>query len=123
MSESIGEVSRKGFIMPLVISAFQQTRRGIATSMQNSRLVQILLTQPFHTVRLCKRYERNHPWKSTPWLEVAGCEIGFRKQVGLTPHPAGDVLFLGADGVGIDGRGGKLGVAQPLLHQVNGNPF
>lgn len=26
--------------------------------------------------------------------------------------------FLGADGIGVDGRCGELGVAEPFLHQV-----
>jgi len=39
----------------------------------------------------------------------------------LRPHPPGDILFLGADGVGVDGGGGELGVAEPLLHWVERN--
>ena len=35
------------------------------------------------------------------------------------PHPTGDALFLGADGVGVDGGGGELGVTQPFLCQVD----
>ncbi len=30
----------------------------------------------------------------------------------------GNVLFLGPDGIGIDGGGGELGMAKPFLHQV-----
>jgi len=38
-----------------------------------------------------------------------------------SPHPRGDALFLFADGIGVDCRGGELGVAQPPLHQVQRN--
>jgi len=34
------------------------------------------------------------------------------------PHSAGDILLLGADGIGVDGRGGELRVPEPFLHQV-----
>jgi len=35
-----------------------------------------------------------------------------------TPHPAGDILFLGTDSIGIDGGRGELGVPEPFLDQV-----
>lgn len=35
-----------------------------------------------------------------------------------TLHPRCNRLFLGTDGIGIDGRGEELGVAQPFLHHV-----
>ena len=36
----------------------------------------------------------------------------------IIPYPAGDIFFLGADGIGVDGGSGELGVSEPLLHQV-----
>jgi hypothetical protein len=36
----------------------------------------------------------------------------------LSPHTASDVHFLGPDGVGVDRCRGKLGMPEPLLHQV-----
>ena len=36
----------------------------------------------------------------------------------LLPHPASNIRFLSPDGIGIDGGGGELGVAEPFLHQV-----
>ena len=38
-----------------------------------------------------------------------------------SPHTRGDALLLFADRVGVDRRGGELGVAQPFLHQVQWN--
>src|SRR6478752_8840536 len=35
-----------------------------------------------------------------------------------SPHARSDALLFLADRVGIDRRGGELGVAEPLLHQV-----
>ena len=32
-----------------------------------------------------------------------------------------ELMFLGPYGVGIDRRGGKLGMAEPLLHQIEGD--
>ena len=40
---------------------------------------------------------------------------------GICPRAAGDVFFLGADGIGVDGGRGKLGVTEPFLHQVEGD--
>ena len=37
------------------------------------------------------------------------------------PHPRRDVPFLLAHGFGINRRGGKLGVSQPVLHEVKRN--
>ncbi len=37
------------------------------------------------------------------------------------PHPPGDLLLLGANGVGVDGGRDELGVAEPFLHQVEGD--
>ena len=39
----------------------------------------------------------------------------------LPPHFPCDILLLGADGIGIDGGGGELGVAEPFLHHVEGD--
>lgn len=39
----------------------------------------------------------------------------------LPPHFPCDILLLGADGIGVDGGGGKLGVAEPFLHHVEGD--
>src|SRR5829696_7546396 len=37
------------------------------------------------------------------------------------PHPGCDALLLLADSVRVDRRRGKLGMAEPLLHHVEGN--
>ena len=37
------------------------------------------------------------------------------------PHPRGDALFFLADGIGVNGRGGQLGVSHPLRQHVYGN--
>src|SRR3954451_13703502 len=43
------------------------------------------------------------------------------KRQSVSPHAGGDALLLLADGVGVDRRGGELGVAEPLLHHVEGD--
>ncbi len=35
-----------------------------------------------------------------------------------SPHPRGDALLLLAHGVGVDRRGGELGMPQPFLQHV-----
>ncbi len=37
------------------------------------------------------------------------------------PHPLGDVLLLGTDGIGVDRRGGEVGVSEPFLDEVEGD--
>lgn len=44
--------------------------------------------------------------------------VGASAILASAPHAPGDVLLLGADRVGVDGSGGKLGVIEPSLHQV-----
>ena len=39
------------------------------------------------------------------------------------PEACGDVAFFLAHRVGIDGRGRELGMAQPALHEIEGDPF
>lgn len=40
-----------------------------------------------------------------------------------SPHPCCDLLLLGPDGIGIDRRGGELGVAEPFLHQLKRDAY
>ena len=42
-------------------------------------------------------------------------------QNALPPHFPCDILLLGADGIGVDGGGGELGVTKPFLHHVEGD--
>jgi hypothetical protein len=50
-----------------------------------------------------------------------GLTHGTRFSVASPPHSAGEVLFLGTDCIGVDGSGGELGVAEPFLHEVEGD--
>jgi len=70
------------------------------------------------TWRRCRRIIAASPL--TPGLRTGDHpapfgNTGHRASHSLTPHPARNVLFLGTDGIGVDGRGGELGVAQPFL--------
>jgi len=40
----------------------------------------------------------------------------------LSPHTSRNVLFLGANGIGVDGRGGELRTAEPFPYQVERDP-
>ena len=48
---------------------------------------------------------------------VANVRCGFR-HIALSPHPGGDALFLGPEGVGIDRRHLQGGMAHPFRQHV-----
>ena len=50
------------------------------------------------------------------------CRVApFFAKTGLSPHAPSDIFFVGSDSVGVDDRGGELGVTEPFLHQVQGD--
>ena len=58
-------------------------------------------------------------------MKMRGCSAptddNAKKPPALSPHARGDALLLLADRISVDRCGGELGVAQPLLHQVQRN--